>query len=179
MRKRCVFRIMLASVLFLSCGSSYTIRSQQPPSPDLDKFGRIYIGWLDLGEGNWRKYGFDSPRAWSDSIRELNVKALQAYCRSKLSGKAVTGSSGRGADHPAKGDLYIKLLLKKHEVETGLNRIQYLHLNVRYIDMSSGQTRYAADVVVDSSGFGMGNYTFEGQLNFAMSNMARFLASRF
>ena len=179
MRKVLTLCLVLMSGAILTCGSSYTIRSQQPSSPKLQKYSRVYVGWLDFGEENWKKYGFQSPRLWAGSIKELNVKSLQSYCRSSLSGKTVSGAMARGADAPAKSDLYIKLKLQKHEVETGLNRIQYLHLNVNYIDMSTGQTKYTAAVVIDSSGFGVGNYTFEGQLNFAMANLAKFLASKF
>jgi hypothetical protein len=169
--------ILILSCVILACGSSFNIKSQQPASPNLKNYKKVYIGWLDFGQGNWKKYGFKNPGEWSDVIRELNVKALQEYCRSEIRGAAVSGS--RGGDAPAKNDLYIKLLLKKHVIETGLNRIQYLYLDVRYIDMSTGQMKYYADVIIDSAGFGLGNYTMEGQLNYAMTNLAKFLGSKF
>lgn len=179
MKKLSICCFAAISCLILACGSSYTIRSQKPSSPNLKNYKRIYIGWLDFGEGNWKKYGFSSPRHWSDAIRELNVKSLQEYCRGRLPGRIVSGAKAKGADTPAKSDLYIKLILKKHEIGSGMNRIQYLHMNVRYTDMSSGQVKYDAEVIVDSAGFGLGNYTMEGQLNFAMGNLADFIVSRF
>lgn len=172
----CVF--VLAG-LALSCGGSAVIKSQEPAAPALGTYRNVYVGWLDFGEGNWKQYGFKNPRDWNDAITELNVKSLQAYCRNRLSGRTVTGARARGGDAPAKTDLYVKLHLKKHVIGSGLNRIQYLHLDVRYVDMATGRTKYSADVVVDSSGFGLGNYTFEGQLNFAMGNLADFISSKF
>jgi len=79
----------------------------------------------------------------------------------------------------AKNDLYVKLHLKKHEIGTGMNRIQYLYLDIRFTDMATGQTRYYGDVMIDTSGFGIGNFTMEGQLNFAMTNLAKFIGSKF
>ena len=45
--------------------------------------------------------------------------------------------------------------------------------------VSSGQVKYDAEMIVDSAGFGPGNYTMEGQLNFTTGNPADFIASRF
>jgi hypothetical protein len=177
MKKPYICGILILTCMILACSSSFSIKAQQPASPDLKKYKKIYIGWLDFGQGNWKKYGFQSPGDWSNAMRELNVKALQEFCRSEISRATVSGS--RGVDAPAQNDLYVKLLLKKHVIETGLNRIQYLYLDVRYIDMSTGQTKYYADVMVDTSGFGLGNFTMEGQLNYGMSNLAKFLASKF
>jgi len=177
MRRKHACGIIILSFIFLMCGSGSTIRTERPKSPNLKNYKNVYIGWLNFGEGNWKKYGFKSPKEWSDAIRDLNVKALQEYCRSGLSGRTVTGS--RGADAPAKNNLYIKLHLKKHEIGSGMNRIQYLYLDVRFMDMATGQTKYYGDVMIDSSGFGFGNYTMEGQLNFAMTNLAKFIGSKF
>ncbi|MBP7738607.1 MAG: hypothetical protein KA369_21710 [Spirochaetes bacterium] len=177
MRKFNIFGILILSCIMLMCASGSSIRSEQPSSPNLKNYKKIYIGWLDLGEGNWKKYGFRSQGEWSKAIRDLNVNALQEYCRSDLSRRTVSGS--RGADAPAKTDLYIKLHLKKHEIGSGLNRIQYLYLDVRYIDMATGQNKYYADVIIDTSGFGFGNYTMEGQLNYGMTNLAKFIGSKF
>ncbi|HNW29647.1 MAG TPA: hypothetical protein PKN50_14310 [Spirochaetota bacterium] len=177
MRRLYICGIITLSFMILMCSSGATIRTEQPASPNLKNYKKVYIGWLDFGEGNWKKYGFKAPKDWSDAIRELNVNALQDYCRSELSGRTVTGS--RGADAPAKNDLYVKLHLKKHEIGTGMNRIQYLYLDIRFTDMATGQTRYYGDVMIDTSGFGIGNFTMEGQLNFAMTNLAKFIGSKF
>ena len=168
---------LLVMCFSLSCGSSYNIKAQQPASPKLGKYKKVYIGWLDLHENNWRNLGYKSPGEWSKAIRELNVDSLQAYCRDKLSGRTVTGS--RGADAAPAGSLYVKPVLTYHDVRSGLNRIQYLHLNVTFTDTATGAALYTARVVVDTSGFGFGNYTLEGQLNFGMKNLAGFIGSKF
>lgn len=177
MRKIGLALVLLVSCFFLSC-SSYDIKSQNPASPKLDKYKRVYIGWLDLHESNWKNLGFKAPGEWAKAIRELNIDALQAYCRESLSGRTVAGSRGKGADAPPAGSLYVKMNLLRHEVKTGLNRMQYLHMNLVFIDKATGATKYTASVVIDTSGFGFGNYTLEGQLNYGMKNLAGFIASK-
>ena len=171
--------MLFFSVTVLACGSIYKINSERPASPDLKKYKNVYIGWLDLNEANWKNLGFESYRHWADAIRDLNINSLQSYCRDNLSGRKVTGSRGKGADAAAKGSLYVKMNLQRHEVMSGLNRMQYLHMNIAFIDTATGAARYTASLVVNSSGFGFGNYTLEGQLNFAMRNLANFISSKF
>jgi len=105
------------------------------------------------------------------------VDSLQAYCRDDLSGRTVTGS--KGADAAPAGSLYVKPVLTYHDVRSGLNRIQYLHLNIAFTDTATGAVKYSAQVIIDTSGFGFGNYTLEGQLNYGMKNLAGFIASKF
>lgn len=177
MRKRGIVLSLIALFFVLSCSSKYDIKTQTPAKPNLDRYKKVYIGWLDLHEGKWRNLGYKSPGEWSKVIRELNVDSLQAYCRGELSGRTVTGS--RGADAAPAGSLYIKPVLTYHDVRSGLNRIQYLHLNLTFTDTATGAVKYSARVIIDTAGFGFGNYTLEGQLNFGMKNLAGFIASKF
>ncbi len=179
MRNICISIGIIVACFSLSYGKSYDIKSEQPASPKLDNYKNVYIGWLDLHESNWKNLGFKSQQEWSKAIKELNINALQAYCRDKLSGRTVTGSKGKGADAPGAGALYVKMTLLKHDVKTGLNRIQYLHMNIAFIDKATGAAKYTSSVVIDTSGFGLGNFTLEGQLNYGMKNLAGFIASRF
>ena len=177
MRKTDIAFFIVGACLVLSCGSSYNIKSQTPAKPNLDKYKKVYIGWLDLHESNWKNLGFKQPGEWSRVIRNLNVDSLQAYCRDDLSGRTVTGS--KGADAAPAGSLYVKPVLTYHDVRSGLNRIQYLHLNIAFTDTATGAVKYSAQVIIDTSGFGFGNYTLEGQLNYGMKNLAGFIASKF
>lgn len=178
MRKYFIYFCFITIVLFVRCGQTYQIKSENPAKPALSAYKTVFVGWLDFNETKWEQYGFKSAKEWAGIIADININCLQDYVRSKLSGRKVTGARSK-AGTVGKEDLHIAFKLNKHEVGTGTNRLQNLYLIVKYIDTRKGKTVYTASVMVDSQGFGTGNFTFEGQLNFAMKNLAQFIALKF
>ena len=178
MRKFFVYFYFIIIVLFVRCGQTYQIKAENPLKPALSAYKTVFVGWLDFNEAKWKEYGFKSAKDWLGVIADLNINCLQDYVKSRLSGRKITGAKSK-AQNPGKEDLHITFLLKKHEVGTGTNRLQNLYLIVKYIEAGKGKPVYTASVMVESQGFGTGNFTFEGQLNFAMKNLAQFIASKF
>ena len=43
------------------------------------KFNRIYVGWMDLGEKNYAAYGYGTKSEWEQEIKTQNIDSLQAY----------------------------------------------------------------------------------------------------
>jgi hypothetical protein len=177
MRKLFIYFYIIIPLLLMNCGKTYQIKYENPVNPSLSSYKTVFIGWLDFNETKWKQYGFKSPKEWTGVIANLNIDSLQAYVKSQLSGRRINGAKSK-SQNPGKEDIYITFYLKKHYIATGLNRIQELYLIVNYIDMKKGKIVYSASVMVDSQGFGTGNFTLEGQLNFAMKNLAQFIASK-
>ncbi len=64
------------------------------------KFNRIYVGWMHLGENNWKRYGYGTRGEWIDDIRSENIDSLQSYTRGYMKGWNVIGADSRTSPIP-------------------------------------------------------------------------------
>ena len=59
------------------------------------KYNRIYVGWIDLGEKNYAAYGYGTKGEWEQEIKTQNIDSLQAYTRSYMKRWNVIGADSR------------------------------------------------------------------------------------
>ena len=59
------------------------------------KYNRIYVGWMDLGEKNYAAYGYGTKSEWEQEIKSQNIDSLQAYTRSYMKRWNVIGADSK------------------------------------------------------------------------------------
>jgi hypothetical protein len=87
--------LLIACGFILSC-STRSVRREFSGSREL------YVGWLDLGAGDFRKYGYPAREEWERDIADVN-RGLQKFVRDYMKGFAVTGASKVRERPPAYG----------------------------------------------------------------------------
>ncbi len=63
---------------------------------------KVYIGWLDLRPGDYRKYGYPSREEWQKDINDLNG-SLQKFVRDYMKDCNVSGVAQNNDKMPPNG----------------------------------------------------------------------------
>jgi len=85
--------VACAAILASGCGSAQV-------KAEFQKYKKINVGWIDLGEQNWARYGYPKKAEWVQEIKNQNVNGLQKYMRDYYTGWTVTGASSKYAAAP-------------------------------------------------------------------------------
>jgi len=190
MNKRygCICFLIGTVFLFLGCAPSYYgIIKEGTASASLNDYKTIGVGWIDLGEGNWKAFGYDSKKKWTDYISEMNLTAMPQYMKEWMPGKDFTFSKSRKSSLPKSG-LMIKFSDVKYVPRTSTAaKIMFgsmagsdtLDLTIQFIDGKSGKSLYSSQISVYSkSASDAWGSSFEGRINNCIYNLARYISEK-
>jgi hypothetical protein len=175
-------------VIFASgCGSYYGIIKETKPGQDLKKYNAMSIGWMDLGSGRWKVYGYENQAQWVASINNVNKGAIPEYFKKVLSKKTMSFVSSQ-KEAPRRDGLVITFTDVEYVQRTSsAAKVMFgfmagsdtLDLTVHFIDGKSGkelsQTRVS---VYSKSASDVSGWGFEGRVNNCVYNLAHFIAER-
>ncbi len=131
--------VACAAILASGCGSAQV-------KAEFQKYKKVHVGWLDLGEQNWAKYGYPKKDEWVQEIKSQNINGLQKYVRDYYKGWTVTGAATKTAAAP-------------RDAETVLVRFNNAALNgstytvkcgIEYVDSVSGRVIKRAAVETEA-----------------------------
>lgn len=124
-----------AALLASGCGSTQVKAEYQ-------KYKKLHVGWLDLGEQNWKKYGYPKQSEWIEEIKVQNAN-LQKSVAGYFKGWTVTGASSKKAAAPRDAET---LLVKFSNAS--LNESTYtVKCGIDYVDAAGGKVVKRAAVV--------------------------------
>ncbi len=184
----CIFMV----AFFLgSCSPSYFITAEHPKGsmPRLKKYKQIHVGWINLDEKDWKRFGFKTRKAWKSEIRDMNIKGMQKFLKEDfLTKKKITGAISLKRDKlPKKGGLYIKFINATYESNYNFFTKQpdKLSVSMEFYDIQSKKRIYKGSVYTWSKekgftfgGISTGSITFEARLNTCIYDIARFIAEK-
>lgn len=169
--------IISACMCMQSCANFYSIKKEYPKKPLLQKYKTLYIGWLDLGKHNWKRYRYDTLQQWRKTIRDMNILGLHKYLAEFLPHKKIFGAKRPVDNFQAGSGLYIKIAkiwLSRHS--------DHMTVFLKCIDIKKQATVYTvvADISSRRSGFqapftGFNDMSFEGRLDNLVYNLAWFI----
>ena len=85
-----VSSLFCAFLLLTSCALRHSIERESNNNLSQKAYSNIHVGWLDLGEGNWTTFGYESIEMWNEAIDRINKDCLQPYLKEQLQGKLHT-----------------------------------------------------------------------------------------
>lgn len=179
MKKVLLRSVVVLMALHITGCSAVDIISENPRSPKLSRYNRIFVAWLDLGVGNWKTFGYKSAGEWSNCIREINKDWFQAELKGQLSSKKLVLAAGPGTG--GAGDLGIffsRTYMERHWVG-GFGGYDYIFTTVTFKDLRSGRIVYSGKICSSSKGMGPQQWRFEGRMGFAARNIAYYIGSKF
>ena len=96
---------------------------------DMKGMNRVFLGWVDMKEDDWKARGYSTKAEWASKVAELNAEFLR-LCQVKLvDGKTVVGAKEKGDENAAGYDLYLKF----SDVLIDYNNY-HLYLSIHFID---------------------------------------------
>ena len=136
------------------------------------KYNRIYVGWMDLGAHNWKKYGYGTEGEWVNEIKTQNIESLQEYTREYMKRWNVIGADSMHSAIPwDQGTLVI--LFSHVTLAAGTNQLQ---CEMSFYD---GGTRKLLKRIYEKPSpisynpwGGYSNMSFSGQLSNSMYGVA-------
>ncbi len=139
-------------------------------SEQYQKFNKIYVGWLDLGEQHWMKFGYGTKGEWLDEIKTQNIDSLQSYTRSYMKGWNVIGAASRYARIPWAPHTLVIVFSKVSLIG---NQLQ---CEMSFYDGGTKKLLYRrleepSPISYNPYG-GFSNMSFSGQLSNSLYNMA-------
>jgi hypothetical protein len=93
------FFLIFLMVMLLGCGRN--IRPEYTHHP------LLYCGWLDLKEGDYKKFGYNSRSEWKIIIERINIYFLQKHVTDYCGSFKVIGATSR-TDNPPANAYYVK-----------------------------------------------------------------------
>ena len=136
--------------------------------PAFQKYKAIYVSWLDLGDYNYKSYGYPTQKEWIDEIKSQNIDGLQKYTRDYMRGWKVTGAESKFAVAPRNPETIVVKFT--NVVSNNLNFS--LRCEMDFYDGANGKLLKKVNVESSTIGFGYSNYSFGGRLMNAMYNLA-------
>ena len=173
--RKFIFIISILSICFfvLNC-SRYHILKETSKPPDLNRYNKIYVSWLNLNESDWETYGYGSIKAWKVCIKEMNLLGLQKYLQDLLPNKKISGDKSQSRVLPTDEGLYVKSNIIK--IERSWGRIRSINVRFHFYDIKTKKKLYDATVEATSRGAHWNN--FEALLDATVYNMAKFIAEK-
>jgi hypothetical protein len=155
-----VKRIIFIVLLLLITGCAY-----RPLRDEFRSYSTIYVGWLDLHAGDYRKWGYMEKSEWQAAIAALN-SGLHDYFRKYFDHFDIVGSDGNDRN-PPKGAYYIKF------VDPVIDAMQNsISTKVEIIDTNTGNIIQKFNSYATSFHASYSVYSFEGRLNNACYALA-------
>ncbi len=187
MSKRFVWAILLVILIIFSANCAYyKIIHKTGLGNELNKYKVLSIGWLDLGEGKWRTYGFDEDHKedWQSLIVELNLKSFPRFLKFFLPLKTIFTTQEKSQE-PRKEGLrilftdvnYVQRTSSGEQIVFGsFGGSDTLNLFIHFIDAQSGHEVGQVSISVQSkAGSAYSSYGFEGRVTNSVYNLARYL----
>jgi hypothetical protein len=100
---------------------------------DMSGKSKIFVGWVDMNEGDYAAHGYPSKEVWALKIQEINLELLR-LCQIKLEGKTVVGAKSKDDVNVAGNDLYIKFTDVKIDYSH-----YHVYLAIHFIDPATNQ----------------------------------------
>ena len=157
--------VVMGMMLAAGCGPVRVTKQYQ-------KFNRIYVGWMDLGENKYAAYGYGTKREWEQEIKSQNIDSLQEYTREYMKRWNVIGANSKTA--VITRDPNTLLIKFTHVVLTpGTGQ---LTCTMSFYDGGTGKllkTVHEAPSSVDYNPWGgYSNWSFSGKLSNSLSGVA-------
>lgn len=176
-----IFTLLSVLIFAFGCMSNYNILKENPSSPNLSGMKTIYVGWLDLREGDSSAYGFERNN-WATEIGRHNIEGLQVYLRDALPGKKIIGATSKADMYPGNADLQLQFKLKeKIKYQVGFTIACELKVDVNFLDGKTGKVLYAASVMSTCAAPFPKNWkanSFDGALDNDIYNLAVGIAEK-
>lgn len=153
--------ILLLCVFMLSCSASryFYIPPSDLQKPSMKHYNVICLGWMPLKEHDWKRYGYPNKQEWLDFIHELNTKALPQYLKEFLPDKKIIGPQDSRDVIPADGELFIKF----NSYDSPVKYQEECIIDVEFIDIKSGKSIYAANVIIYKGSKEHRDFSFSGR----------------
>lgn len=191
-----MFRLILqwaAGLMILGlingCASTYTVVKQTSPTGNLKQYQELNVGWIDLGEGKYEKYGYEAKDkgAWKALLNKINLESLPEFLKAYMPNKTINTAKAIG-NTPASKGLVIKFTDANYNQLTnsaaqvlfgGMGGSDTLDVTVYFIDGQSGNELYSSTIAIDSrAGTGYGSMGFEGRVTNTIYNLAGFISEK-
>jgi hypothetical protein len=178
---------MAAAFMMFGCSSYYQTVKQTGTPGGLTKYPSVNVGWVDLGEDLYKDYGFEEKDKgqWTTLINDMNQKSMPEFLKGYLGDKPFKTVKAKG-EKPAAEGLVVEFTDVKYNQQTSsgaqiafgsLAGSDTLDATVHFIDGASGKELYATTVSISTkAGAGYGSMGFEGRVNNAFSNLARYIS---
>jgi hypothetical protein len=188
--------------ILMGCIPYYRVL-QDTSAPVFKNFNSIFVGWIDLDESRWKKYGYESIKDWQEAIKSANVLSLPQYFREYMPQKRITMASSIKDTDPRDAELYIKFSNINYiasedsgargrvNVVVGpggsrtsgsvyVNEKDVLAVTIDFIDVKEKKNIYSVSVLINAtSGSGYYGWTFEGRINNSFYNTVDFIDRKF
>ena len=187
--------VILSFVIF-SCASSspFQIKNESPAKPSLNKFTKIYVGWMDLREKDWKRFGYESKKHWKEVIKEMNIKVLRKYLKEFLPDKKFRFARPKSKRFPNRrmGQLYIKF--KSCKIDDNYSVIyggdDYLNVKIEFYNITKNtkkrrKKRKIKKIKIFSASISASSYAtlpqdlFEYRLYNEVYNLANYISQKF
>ena len=184
-----VLFLLGALPLVFGCASYYSTVRETPLAGQLKGYRALNVGWLDLGEEKYRNYGYEEKDkgTWFALVADSNLKSLPQYLKENISGKTINVVRARGQLPPNDGLVIIFTDVNYNQQTSSAAQVMFgsaagsdtLDVTVHFIDGRSGRELYSATISLTSqAGMGYSSMGFEGRVNNAVYNLARFIAEK-
>jgi len=174
-----VSSLICAFLLLTSCVSRHSIERESNNNLSQKTYSNIHVGWLDLGEGNWTTFGYDSKEMWNEAIDRINKDCLQPYLKEQLQGKALSFSQFKDDPPPNGSDLYVWFSNTEIEGNWPGGPFDYIYTTVHFTDVQSNKEAYQAAIKASSMSLNPGaNYTVEGRLGSTAYNIGLMISDK-
>ncbi len=186
--RRIILVFLISYAAFASgCGSNYGILKESKATSNLNQYGVINVGWLDLNEEKWKQFGYDNKDKWLTTINFMNQKYMPDYFKKILLQKKVTVVASKN-DQPDKQGLVIKFSEVEYVQRTStaakvmwgrMAGSDVLNVTIHFIDGKTAEELYQvraslySKAKMDQSGWG-----FEGRVNNCVYNLVVFISEK-
>ena len=151
--------IACAALLVSGCGSAKV-------KGEFLNYKKAYVAWLDLGEQNWKKFGYPQKDEWVKEIKTQNGY-LQGYVGGYLKGWKVTGAANKNAAAPREAGL---VLIRFNNAV--LNDTNYtVRCGIEYLDAASGKVIKRAAIDTPPYSFAPW-WSFSSKVSYSMQTLA-------
>jgi hypothetical protein len=182
MKRQFMSSLLLAIILFcgVGCAARYSIKKEAPNNMVPKAYSRIHVGWLDLDETNWKKFGYASKDIWNQVIKENYDNGLKPYLQELLPNKKLSFHKSKTDALPTGGDLYITFsdTVVQNKWKAGVGGFDYINTTIHFTNLKTNEELYKASISASSMGVGMQGWTFEGRLGFATYNIALMISEK-
>jgi hypothetical protein len=169
------------------------------PTPIFKNYDSIFVGWIDLDESRWKKYGYESLKDWQEVIKNANAISMPQYFKEYMPNKKITMATSKNDIDPRGSDLYIKFSNANYiaSEESGakgsvnvyigsggpgkgtsiyVDEKDVLTVTIDIIDMKEKKSLYTVSVLINAtSGSGYYGWIFEGRINNSFYNTVDFI----
>jgi hypothetical protein len=134
MLRRCfLFLALWLMVLLPGCVPTHYARSA---GVSLSKYNDVFIGWVDLGPGDWKIWDYKSQDEWVGAIDRLNAQ-FQRMISDAMPNRNITGAKEPGAKpEPGPG---LVITFSKVRIKRDMRRVE---MDVTFSDRKTGEVLF-------------------------------------